>query len=228
VTTETAARAEVTAPGFAAVLWDLDGTLVETEPYWIEAEYALAEKYGFPWSQEHALKLVGNNLLDSGSYIRAHGGLDLTPAGIVSEMLSGVLARLRDCVPWRPGARELLISLAGVVPCALVTMSYRTLVEPVLAELPPGTFSAVITGDEVSRGKPDPEPYLAAAGLLGVDAGDCLAIEDSDTGARSAELAGCLVLAVPNHVRAARGERRVFIDSLENLTAGQLLALRPH
>ena len=116
---------------YAAVLWDMDGTLVDTEPYWIREEYALAEKYGGTWSEEHALQLVGNDLLESGLYIREHMGIDREPAEIVEELLDGVIAQIAVEVPWRPGAVELLADLrARDVPCALVTMSYRRFVAP--------------------------------------------------------------------------------------------------
>jgi beta-phosphoglucomutase-like phosphatase (HAD superfamily) len=101
-------------------------------------------------------------------------------------------------------------------------MSYRRFVAPILAALPDGTFAEVITGDGVLHGKPHPEPYLKAARALGVDPADCLAIEDSNTGARSAEAAGCTVLVVPNHVPVLPGGRRVFADSLEDVDAEQL------
>jgi HAD superfamily hydrolase (TIGR01509 family) len=193
----------------------MDGTLVDTEPYWIDVERALVEEHGGTWTHEDALNLVGNDLLVSGAYIREHGGVDLEPAEIVERLLDGVIERVRDRVPWRPGAVELLAHLqAADVPCALVTMSYARFVAPVLAALPERSFAAVVTGDAVSVGKPHPEPYLTAAELLGVDPRDCLAIEDSGTGAASAEAAGCTVLVVPNHVEVAPGPRRVFLDSL--------------
>ena len=138
-----------------------------------------------------------------------------------------MIARVRQEVPWRPGARELLAQLrAAGVPCALVTMSYRRFVEPVLAALPPDTFAAVVTGDRVDQGKPHPEPYLrAAAPSSGWTRRTCLAIEDSNTGCRSAEAAGCAVLAVPNHVPVLEGPRRTFADSLAGLTPEHLGAL---
>ena len=213
-------------PWPAAVLWDMDGTLVDTEPYWIETEFALADKHGGTWSTEHALNLVGLDLLDSGRYIREHMGIDLEPSEIVEELLDGVVARVEEAVPWRPGARELLAELASAgVPRALVTMSYLRFVAPVLAALPPGTFDAVVTGDAVARGKPHPDPYLKAAAELRVDAAGCLAIEDSNTGARSAEAAGCLVLVVPNHVPVLEGTRRVFRETLADLDADGVAGL---
>jgi HAD superfamily hydrolase (TIGR01509 family) len=215
----------VTTPP-AAVLWDMDGTLVDTEPYWIEAEFGLAARYGGTWSLEHALQLVGNDLLESGRYIRTHMGIDLAPEQIVEELLDGVIAGVRREVPWRPGALDLLAALrAESIPCALVTMSYQRFVAPVLAGLPDSSFRVVVTGDNVSRGKPHPEPYLEAARLLGVAPEDCVAIEDSETGTRSAEEAGCGVLVVPHHVPVEPGERRHFRDSLVGLGPADLAPL---
>ena len=211
----------------AAVLWDMDGTLVDTEPYWIEAEYALIEKHGGTWSDEHAMNLVGSDLIDSGRYLREHSGIELEPAEIVEELLDRVVIRMGEQIPWRDGAVELLSSLREAdTPCALVTMSYRRFVTPMLDALPPDTFRAVVTGDAVSRGKPHPEPYLTAARRLRTAPEDCLAIEDSNTGARSAEATGATVLVVPNHVPVLPGERRRFRDSLSGLVAGDLPALR--
>jgi HAD superfamily hydrolase (TIGR01509 family) len=193
----------------------MDGTLVDTEPYWIQTEFDLAERYGGTWSEAHALDLVGNDLLDSGRYIREHMGIDLTPEEIVEALLDGVVHLVEQDVPWRPGAVELIewVRAAGI-PSALVTMSYERFVAPILSQLPPETFRVVVTGDRVAQGKPHPEPYLTAAAALGLRAEDCLAIEDSNTGARSAEAAGCLVLVVENHVPVLPTDRRVFADSL--------------
>ncbi len=201
-----------------AVLWDMDGTLVDTEPYWVDTEFAMAEKYGGTWSHEHAMNLVGNALLDSGDYIRAHMGIDRTPQQIVDELLDGVVARVEESVPWRPGGQELLADLVRHgVPCALVTMSWQRFVDPILAQLPSDTFASVVTGDRVELGKPHPEPYLTAAADLGLAPEDCVAIEDSNTGATSAAAAGCTVVCVPNHVPMQEGERRVFVETLAGL-----------
>ena len=215
-----------------AVLWDMDGTLVDTEPYWIDTEFELAERFGGAWSHAHALNLVGNDLLESGRYIREHMfagvDVDLEPAEIVELLLDGVVARVERQVPWRPGAVELLTALGEAgVPCALVTMSYQRFVAPILAALPEGMFQGVVTGDAVTQGKPHPEPYLKGAALLGVPAEACLAIEDSNTGARSAEAAGCTVLVVENHVPVLPGERRVVRDTLMDLDVAALAGLMP-
>ncbi|MEP7089360.1 MAG: HAD family phosphatase [Nocardioidaceae bacterium] len=211
--------------GLAAVLWDMDGTLVDTEPYWIDAEFAMVAEHGGTWSHEHAMSLVGNDLLDSGRYIHEHSGISLQPAEIVEELLDRVSRRVIDDVPWRPGARELLEDLRRRdVRCAIVTMSYRRFVAPIIDALPPGTFEVVVTGDAVSQGKPHPEPYLKAAAILGVDPEHTVAIEDSNTGARSAESAGCTVLVVQNHVPVLPGERRIFAETLAGMTAEDLPA----
>ncbi|RYE81463.1 MAG: HAD family phosphatase [Myxococcales bacterium] len=208
----------------------MDGTLVDTEPYWIDTEFELAAEYadiGATWSHEHALHLVGNDLLESGRYIQHVMKLPLTPAEIVERLLDGVVARMEEAVPWRPGARELLADLnENGVPCALVTMSYRRFVEPMLAHLPDGTFTAVITGDEVSHGKPHPEPYLAAARALGVHPGSCVALEDSNTGATSAQAAGCITVVVPNHVPVPEVGGRHRFESLVGISAADLAGLR--
>jgi HAD superfamily hydrolase (TIGR01509 family) len=209
-----------------AVLWDLDGTLVDTEPYWIAAEYDLAEEHGGTWSQEHALQLVGNDLLDSGHYIRQVMGLEMSAEDVVDYLLDRVVAQAERAVPWRPGAVELLEALReSGVPCGLVTMSYQRLVAPVVAHLPPETFRVIVTGDQVERGKPHPEPYLTAAAALGLDPGECVAIEDSNTGATSAETAGCSVLVVENHVDVEPGVRRTFATSLTDVTVESLAEL---
>ena len=94
-----------------AVLWDMDGTLVDTEPYWIECEHAMAAKYGGEWTDADAMAMVGNNLVDSGRYMKERWGVDRTPEEIVEELLDGVVEMVQSDVPWRPGARELLAEL---------------------------------------------------------------------------------------------------------------------
>ena len=206
----------VTRP--AAVLWDMDGTIVDTEPYWIECEYELVEEFGGEWSQEKAHSLVGRALRDSAAIIRDEGGVDLPLDDIVNRLLDGVIARVQHKVPWRPGARDTLAALrkAGI-PCAMVTMSWARFADAVVKALPPGSFDVVITGDEVTNGKPHPEPYLMAADRLGVRAKDCVAIEDSPTGVRSAVAAGCRTFAVPNVVDIPEGRGYTVVRSLDEL-----------
>ncbi|OLT55209.1 HAD family phosphatase [Cellulosimicrobium sp. CUA-896] len=194
-----ASAARSAAPGSlpAAVLWDMDGTLVDTEPYWIAAEHELVAAHGGTWTHEDAMALVGNPLLTSAQILRDRGGVDLPVEEIVRFLLGRVIDQVRVKVPWQPGARALLTALreAGV-PCALVTMSYRELAEPVVELAPSDAFQVLVCGDEVEHGKPDPEPYLTAAERLGVDITRCVALEDSPAGIASARAAGAATVGV--------------------------------
>jgi HAD superfamily hydrolase (TIGR01509 family) len=209
--------------GLQAVLFDLDGTLVDTEPFWIAAEYALVEAHGGVWNDEHAHALVGNALLTSADYIREHGGVDLDSPAIVERLLDEVVKAAEVDIPWRPGALALLAVLhEHGVRCALVTMSYQRLAEVVVQRLQPGTFDAVVTGDQVLDGKPHPEAYLTAAARLGVDPSRCVAIEDSPTGIASAEAAGCVVVAIPHAVPIPVAAGRTIVGSLVELSVEAL------
>lgn len=209
-----------------AVLWDMDGTLVDTEPSWIAAEYRLVESFGGSWSDEHAHAVIGLPLLVSAAYIRKHGDVPLPAEQIVDRLLASVIADTRRQLAWRPGALPLLAEMkAAGLPTALVTMSYRNLAATVAGLLPAGSFDALVCGDEVGNGKPDPEPYLLAAARLGVPPGECLAIEDSPSGIASAEAAGCLVVAVPNQVPVSLAPTRTVLDTLAGLDLTALLDL---
>ena len=200
---------------FAAVLWDLDGTLIDSEPLWMVGEHELAESHGASWTQEDGLARGGNSLIVSGHYTQKRLGSDLAPEEIVDYLVTRLADDLSREIPWRPGAVELVTALdAASVPQAMVTMSYAAIARPVAAALP---FAAVVTGDLVTHGKPHPEPYLRAAELLDVDAADCIAIEDSGTGATSANAAGCHVLVVPHFVNVPDAPRRAQRASLEGL-----------
>lgn len=216
--------------GIEAVLWDMDGTIVDTEPYWFAAEYDVVAQHGDSWSDDHARAVVGFDLLDSGRYMIEHGGVRLTPHEIVELMLDSVVANLKREVPWRPGARELLADVrSNGIPTALVTMSWQRFAMEVVNALPDGAFDVTVVGDDVEHGKPHPEPYLLAAERLGVDITKCIAIEDSPTGVASALSAGATVLAVPHHVdvpmRHDVDGRMIRRDSLVGLRAHDLVSL---
>lgn len=212
----------------AAVLWDMDGTLVDTEPFWIEAEHALVESWGGTWSQDLALQCVGNPLLTSAQIIRDNSPVELLPQQIVDILLEAVVTRMRGHLPWRPGARELLEEcVAQGIPNALVTMSYTVFAQVLLDGLPAGTFDTVVTGDTVTHGKPHPEAYLTAAQRLGVAPQDCVAVEDSPPGVRSAVSAGVPTIAVPHVVQVPQTKGAVQIDSLAGVSLADLVALAP-
>ncbi len=207
----------------AAVLWDLDGTLVDTEPLWIAAEHELAAEVGGTWTAQDALQLVGSDLLTSGRLLQQHFDTSMTPAEIVDFLVVRVARGLAEGAPWRPGARELVLAYAEAgVPQALVTMSYAVLADPIAASLP---LAAVVTGDRVTRGKPHPEPYLTATRALEAHPSACVAVEDSETGATSATEAGCQVLAVPHMVPVGPHPRRRSVTTLDGLTPQSVAAL---
>ncbi|GAA1124692.1 HAD family phosphatase [Microbacterium natoriense] len=184
-----------------AVLWDMDGTLVDTEPYWMAAETALIESFGGTWTHEDALQLVGSGLIDSAIIIQ-NAGVEMDAEAIVSHLTDAVQESLRtQGVPFRPGARELLQDLRDAgIPTALVTMSLRRMALSVVELIDFEAFDIVVAGDDVDNAKPHPEPYLQAAALLGVDIADAVVIEDSPTGLRAGIASGAIALGVPHIV----------------------------
>ncbi|MGB7448280.1 MAG: HAD family phosphatase [Ornithinimicrobium sp.] len=185
----------------AAVLWDMDGTIIDTEPYWMAEETRLVEEAGGTWTREEAVELVGSDLNRSADLLLERTPVSGSTDEIVNALLTAVVAQVREEIPWRPGARELIAELSDAgIPLALVTMSWQPLAEVLLDALPASTFATVVTGDQVSDGKPHPEPYLLACRRLRVDPRECLAIEDSPTGVRAALAAGVRTLAVSHMV----------------------------
>lgn len=184
-----------------AVLWDMDGTIVDTEPYWMAAEADLVASYGGSWSHEQALQLVGSGLEDSARVFQGVG-VRMGVREIIDYLTAEVMRQIAlDGPPFRPGARELLAELrAAGIPTALVTMSMRTMAEAIVDLIDFEAFDLVVGGDEVPRPKPFPDPYLQAAEALGVDIRHCVAIEDSPTGVRSALASGATTLGVAHMV----------------------------
>lgn len=182
-----------------AVLWDLDGTIIDTEPLWLAAEVQMLARYGLHLSDEFRESLIGSGLRTAAARFQALG-VPLTVQEILDEWTRHVGSGLTAEVPaWRPGVVSLLESLRSAgIPSALVTMSLRPLAERIVGLLPTGMFQAIVTGDDVAYEKPHPDPYERGAAALGVDVRRCIAIEDSPTGARSAASAGAFVVGVPN------------------------------
>lgn len=180
----------------AAILWDMDGTLIDTEPYWMGAEAALVHRFGGQWTDADGIAMVGMPLVD-GARIMQSRGVPLDIPEIVDTIVAGVGANLAEEVPWQPGASEVLTELRDLgIPMALVTASYDSLAAKFIDAAPTGTFQAVVTGERVTRGKPHPEPYLTAAEQLGVDIADCVVFEDSVPGVASGLASGARVVGV--------------------------------
>lgn len=206
----------------AAVLWDMDGTLIDSEPLWIAAETAMLERYGLELTPELRDRLVGSGLRAAAAEFRALG-VPLEIDEIIAEWAEAVVAGLRASEPaWRPGAVELLNSLAEAgVPSALVTMSFRSIADAVVEMLPAGAFSGIVTGDSVEHEKPHPDPYLRGAELLGVPISDCLAFEDSVTGLRSAYDSGAIAVGIPNLVDLDGAPSHALWSTLDGVDAGE-------
>ncbi|GAA5027758.1 HAD family hydrolase [Microbacterium fluvii] len=216
----------MTSPALAAVLWDMDGTLVDTEPYWIAAETPLVERFGGTWTHEQALGMVGLGLEDA-ARIFQEAGVRMGVHEIVDFLTDEVMTSLRtQGVPFRPGARELLASLreAGV-RTALVTMSLSRMAETVVDLIDFDAFDVVIAGDDATRPKPFPDPYLQACEALGVDPRDTVAIEDSPNGARSAVAAGTTTLGVPHMVSLTGTGVHAIWPTLDGRTAQDVFDL---
>lgn len=215
-----------TLAGPKAVLWDMDGTLVDTEPYWIAAETPLVERFGGTWTHEDALGLVGNDLLTSAKVLQ-DAGVEMDAEDIVEHLTDSVIEQIRvKGVPFRPGAQELLRSLreAGI-KTAIVTMSRHRLAERVTQLIDFDAFDAVLGGDDVARPKPFPDPYLAGAEALGVSIDDCVAIEDSPTGLTSAVSSGAVSLGVPNLVALEGYGAHAIWKTLDGRTADDIATL---
>lgn len=201
----------------AAVLWDMDGTLVDTEPAWMKAEADLVTEHGLTWTAQDAARMIGLPLLAAAQVLIEHG-VDLPAEAIVDRLLNQVVGHVRDDVPWQPGALELLAALRATgIPCALVTMSYRALTDAVVAGAPEGSFAVIVPGDEVTHGKPHPEPFLTAAERLGVDIRQCVALEDSPPGIGSALASGARTIGIRHIVDVPPRPGLSRVDSLEHV-----------
>ncbi|MDT3396675.1 HAD family phosphatase [Streptomyces sp. B1866] len=201
-----------------AVLLDMDGTLVDTEGIWWDAEVGIFADLGHVLAEEHREVVVGGPMSRSASYLIEATGADI-PLAELTILLNARFAELIDGqVPMLPGARRLLAELAAhEIPTALVSASHRSVIDRVLRSVGAEYFHLTVAGDEVARTKPHPDPYLLAATGLGADPARCVVIEDTHTGVAAAEAAGCQVLAVPSVVPIDPAPTRTVVRSLEEV-----------
>jgi len=209
--------------GLAAVLFDMDGLLVDTEPLWLETETAVMARLGAPWTPQDQQALLGGSMQRTVSYLLGKATRPVPPETVARWMLDGMLDRAADGrVVVRPGARELVAEVAAAgLPYALVTSSERRFAEAVLAATGM-TFPVTVCGEDVTATKPDPEPYLLAAKLLDADPARCVVLEDSPNGVASAAAAGCRVLAIPSLLPIPPAPGRVVLGSLRDVTLATL------
>ena len=210
----------------AAVLWDMDGTLIDSEPYWMKSEGAFAKAHNSPWTEQDGLSLVGMSLYDSSKIIKERVGSDLEPEAIIDRLTDEVTAQLKQEILWRPGAKELLQLLRKKkIKTALVTMSMHRMAKEVVDAIGFDAFDVIVAGDDVRNGKPHPEPYLKAAELLGVNPEDCVAFEDSISGLRSAEAAGTKAVGIKNIVDIPSQPGRIIWQTLQGVSINDLKGL---
>jgi HAD superfamily hydrolase (TIGR01509 family) len=204
-----------------AVLFDMDGLLIDSEPLWLEAETAVIRRLGGqPWTPADQQQLLGGSLDRTVRYLRAKASVP-QPLDVIGEWLMVEMEELVKArgVQLRPGAAALLDAVrAAGLPHALVTSSERGFMDVVLASTGLA-FDVTVCAADVTRTKPDPEPYLLAAKLLGTEPESCTVLEDSPNGVAAAEAAGCQVIAVPSLLPIPPGPGRTVVPSLTALRA---------
>ncbi len=208
----------------AAVFFDMDGLLVDTERLWQDAGSAVMAAYGQPWTEADSSSQVGGPLSRTSAYMAERTG---DSAAVMETALVATMAELlASGTEHRPGAVDLLDELLdAAIPCGLVSASPRILVDSVLASVGGEHFAVTVALEDTSRTKPHPDPYLHAAVAVGVDPGRCVVLEDSPTGVAAGEAAGCLVIAVPFAVPIPVGPGRHVVDSLAELSVPLLQEL---
>jgi len=214
---------KTTAP--AAVLFDMDGTLVDTEVLWWETAREVAAGLGHRLSDADAPEVVGRAVADTAAHlIEVTGGDASALPDTAAELTDSFFRKVDAGAPLRPGAAALLASLEGAgVPFALVSASPRSVVDAVVAGSLAGVdFAFTLSADDTVRTKPHPDPYRAAAERFAADPAACVAVEDSPDGTASADAAGCAVLVVPSLLPVAPGRARTFARSLEEVDLGVL------
>jgi HAD superfamily hydrolase (TIGR01509 family) len=212
--------------GLAAVLFDMDGLLVDTEPLWLETETEVMARLGAPWSSDDQEALLGGSMDRTVSYLLAKAAQPVPPETVARWMLDGMLERARaGRVVVRPGARDLLGEVAAAgLPSALVTSSQRAFADAVLAATGI-SFPVTVCAEDAVATKPDPAPYLAAVKLLDADPAACVVLEDSPNGVASATAAGCRVVAVPSLVPIPPAPGRLVVPSLRDVSLAVLREL---
>jgi HAD superfamily hydrolase (TIGR01509 family) len=210
----------------AAVLFDMDGLLIDSEPLWTVAEIELAERLGGEWNEEVKAAVIGTRLDVAVPRILEWYGV-AAGADEIRDAMAFLLDRMvelfHDALPLMPGALKVVDGVRGLgVPTALVSSSYRVLVDAALDSLGPERFDVSLAGDEVTHGKPSPEPYLRACEMLGVAPARCVIVEDAMSGVESGEAAGATVVAVPWIAPIEAHPHRPVVSTLELMDPGWL------
>lgn len=203
---------------YNAVFFDMDGLFVDSEPLWLDAETELMASFGYQWRQEDQNYCLGGPLSKVGQYMFEKVKSDKSPQYFTDAVISLMTKKLSSGAPIMAGAIELLNDLEqNKIPTALVSASPRVLVDAVLRSVPQHCFKFSLSADDVQNPKPNPEAYLKAAEIFGVEIKECLILEDSPNGVKAATGSGAYTIAVPHFVEILPQERLRVIKSLKEL-----------
>ena len=204
---------------FDAVLWDMDGTLVDSEPFWLQSEKELMAEYDYIWTDEDQRHCLGGPLLRVGKYMYELAGHRQSPEFFMHELTQRTAKAFFSSIKAMPGVAERLEELhQAKIPMALVTASPRVMADNVSAALGAHYFQSIVSTDDVVNSKPDPEGYLKAARQLNVDIEKCLIFEDSNTGVRAAQASGASVVGLTHLTTYEPHPRTIAIASIESIS----------
>lgn len=213
----------------SAILFDMDGTLIDSEPLWLKAEIEVMAEVGCHWDEQDQINCLGGPAERTERYMQERSQ-NIKPYGYFINRLHEVMrARITNELDLIPNALSLLKECKDAgIKTALVTASSRDLMTIVLKRFPPGTFDVVVSGDDVEKSKPDPAPYLLAAKQLSVDILKCLVLEDSLTGVQSGLSSGAKVIGIPHLVQMSEHPNLRVISSLDEITLSDILGWYPY
>jgi HAD superfamily hydrolase (TIGR01509 family) len=211
---------------FKAVFFDMDGTLIDSEPLWFENEVKLMAQFDYEWTVADQANCIGGPIQKTGNYMAAKLGGENKPEFFIESLISMVSADFEERVQFMPGALELLKELsARDVKLALVSASPRQMLEATFRVLQGKYLELLISSDDVIKSKPDPECYLKAAAHFGLGITECLILEDSKTGVAAGKASGTKVVAIPHLVEISSDEQVVVVGSLLGMSVNQLFSL---
>ena len=208
---------------FEAILFDMDGLFIDSEPDWHAAETEMMRSYGYNWQPSDQLQCLGGPLSRVTEYMSNCLNGKVEPEVLAKVIIDEMQRRLGSATSYMPGSIEFSKMIwQAQIPQALVSASPRTLVDAVISNLSQNYFKETVAAGDIARTKPFPDPYLHAAKLLGVDISNCLIFEDSQTGITAATASGAFVVAIPHFIEVAESERLKRKDSFLGLTLQDL------